>query len=195
MKSYAVLLACLPALCYAVDSPAVKAKITEAISAAPKVIAEGAAVMDWPEKPGAPSRLLRQGTNGWVCYPSMSPASHDPMCLDKQWQVLITALLNKTTPVITGVGVAYMLVGDSGASNVDPFDMAGPSGTNNWVISPPHIMIVFQDLKLLDAFPADPHTGGPWVMWKNTPYAHLMVPVSRTAAPVTPPPEILKPAK
>ena len=24
---------------------------------------------------------------------------------------------------------------------------------------------------------ADPHNGGPYVMWKGTPYAHIMVPV------------------
>jgi len=33
---------------------------------------------------------------------------------------------------------------------------------------------------LLDAFSTDPKNGGPWVMWKGTPYAHLMVPVSDT---------------
>ena len=26
----------------------------------------------------------------------------------------------------------------------------------------------------------DPKSGGPWVMWKGTPYAHLMVRVSQT---------------
>ena len=31
------------------------------------------------------------------------------------------------------------------------------------------------DPKLLDALPTDPHAGGPFVMWKGTPYAHVMV--------------------
>ncbi len=26
-------------------------------------------------------------------------------------------------------------------------------------------------------FSTDPHNGGPYVMWKGTPYAHLMVPI------------------
>jgi hypothetical protein len=30
---------------------------------------------------------------------------------------------------------------------------------------------------MLDAFPTDPDSGGPYVMWKGTPYAHLMVPI------------------
>jgi hypothetical protein len=31
--------------------------------------------------------------------------------------------------------------------------------------------------ELLEAFPTDPNSGGPYVMWAGTPYAHLMVPV------------------
>jgi hypothetical protein len=30
---------------------------------------------------------------------------------------------------------------------------------------------------LLDAYPTDQQNGGPYVMWKGTPYAHLMVPI------------------
>src|SRR5437016_5067683 len=56
----------------------------------------------------------------------------------------------------------------------------GPRPNNAWVVSPPHIMMLYQDLQMLDAFPTDPKSGGPWVMWKGTPYAHLMVPVSGT---------------
>jgi len=47
-----------------------------------------------------------------------------------------------------------------------------------WVVSPGHVMVLFPDPKALDAYPADPKAGGPWVMWRGTPYAHLMVPVS-----------------
>jgi len=39
-------------------------------------------------------------------------------------------------------------------------------------------MIAVPDPKQLDAFPSDPHAGGPWVMWKGTKYAHLMVPIA-----------------
>jgi hypothetical protein len=30
---------------------------------------------------------------------------------------------------------------------------------------------------MLDTFPTDPHSGGAWIMWKGTKYAHVMVPV------------------
>ena len=34
----------------------------------------------------------------------------------------------------------------------------------------------------LDAFPTDPQAGGPYVMWKGTPYAHIMVPIGERPA-------------
>jgi len=64
-----------------------------------------------------------------------------------------------------------------GGSNTDPFATA-PAPDNQWVVSPGHVMVLFPDPKALDAYPADPKAGGPWVMWRGTPYAHLMVPVS-----------------
>jgi hypothetical protein len=161
-------------------------KIANAMSAAPAEIGKKATIMDWPEKEGGQPKQLRAGTNGWACFPN-SPAEFgaasldDPMCLDKQWQAWADAWASKTQPKVTGTGIAYMLKGDRGASNTDPF-ATGPTATNDWVVSPPHIMVLYADLKMLDAFPTDANTGGPWVMWKGTPYAHLMVPVSPAKA-------------
>jgi hypothetical protein len=163
-------------------------KIANAMSAAPSGISMNATIMDWPETPNGKAKQLRAGTNGWVCYPS-TPEMHpgvsgdDPMCLDKSWQVWAEAWMNKSQPKISSTGIAYMLKGDTGASNTDPFAMT-PSPTNQWVTSPPHTMVLYPDTKMLDAFPTDPKNGGPWVMWKGTPYAHLMVPVSTTKAAV-----------
>jgi hypothetical protein len=161
-------------------------KIANAMSAAPAEIGKNATIMDWPEKEGGQPKQLRAGTNGWVCFPN-SPSEFgaasvaDPMCLDKQWQTWGDAWMSKAQPKVIGTGIAYMLKGDKGASNTDPF-ATGPTATNDWIVSPPHIMVLYADLKVLDSFPTDPKTGGPWVMWKGTPYAHLMVPVSPTKA-------------
>ena len=103
------------------------------------------------------------------------------MCLDKSWQGWAEAWMNKSSPNVTSGGIGYMLKGDKGASNTDPF-AEKPTSSNQWVVSPPHIMVLFPDTVALDAFPTDPKSGGPWVMWKGTPYAHLMVPVSTTKA-------------
>jgi hypothetical protein len=160
-------------------------KIANAMSAAPAEIAKGATIMDWPATPDGKPRQLKAGTNGWVCFPN-SPTEfkgasiNDPMCLDKQWQGWADAWMAKKPPTTTATGIGYMLKGDRGASNTDPF-ATGPTATNQWVVSPPHIMVLYPDVKTLDSFSSDPKTGGPWVMWKGTPYAHLMVPVSPTA--------------
>jgi hypothetical protein len=157
-------------------------KMANAMSAAPSAIAKNATIMDWPDTPNGQPRQLHAGSNGWVCYPN-SPEEYgaasinDPMCLDKQWQSWAGAWMSKTAPKVTATGVAYMLSGDRGASNTDPF-ATGRTATNAWVVSPSHIMVLYQDLKMLDGFPTDPKNGGPWVMWKGTPYAHLMVPVA-----------------
>ena len=166
----------------AAASPEVHTKIQQAMRAAPPEVSAKAAVMDWPEKDGMPMRQLRPGTNGWICMPS-SPApadgaaTDDPMCADKTFSALLDAWTTKSDPRLTTVGIAYMLRGDKGASNTDPFAMAR-TATNDWIVSPPHVMVAVPNPQQLDAFPADPHAGGPWVMWKGTKYAHLMVPTA-----------------
>lgn len=158
-----------------------RGKIAGAMSAAPASIAKNATILDWPEKEGAPPKQLRAGTNGWVCYPSTpemfgTAAGDDPMCLDKEWQEWAGAWMAKKPYQAKAAAVAYMLKGDKGASNTDPF-ATKPAPDNQWVVSGPHIMVLVPDVKQLDALPTDPKSGGPFVMWKGTPYAHVMVPV------------------
>ena len=156
-----------------------QAKIRTAMSAAPADIGKGAAIVEMDEK--SQMKQLRAGTNGWTCMPSAGGAAGaagaDPMCLDKTWMGWADAWMSKKDPQVKTMGIGYMLRGDKGASNTDPF-ATGPKPDNAWVVTPPHIMVLYADLKLLDAYPTDPTSGGPWVMWKGTPYAHLMVPVA-----------------
>jgi hypothetical protein len=152
------------------------------MSAAPSEISKNAMIMDWGEKPDSRMKELRAGSNGWVCHPTTPAAfgvasGEDPMCLDKQWQEWVAAWIGKRQPKVTGVGVAYMLRGDKGASNTDPY-ASGPTATNEWVKTGPHIMVLLPDAKQLEGIPTDPKSGGPFVMWKGTPYAHIMVPVA-----------------
>ena len=152
------------------------AVIAKATSAGPPDIARNAAVMGM----GADGKMkeLRAGTNGWMC---MLDLVGDSMCLDKQWQAWGDAWMNKKDPPKpTTVGVAYMLKGDKGASNTDPY-ATKPTADNQWVVSGPHIMLLPTDANQLDAYPTDWTKGGPWVMWKGTPYAHVMVPTTAMA--------------
>jgi len=152
-------------------------KLAFAMSALVPEIARHATVMDMTDM--SKPKQLRAGTNGWICYAMILGTNNEAMCLDKQWQNWAAAWMNKTEPKIEGTGIAYMLRGDNGGSNTDPYAM-GPTADNQWVKSPPHIMVLYSDPKMLDAYPTDPKSGGPWVMWKGTPYAHVMVPVSPT---------------
>ena len=152
-------------------------KIALAMSAGPAEIAKHAAIMDMTDTANAKPTQLRAGTNGWVCYALID----EPMCLDKEWQKWMDAWMSKSELKIDGTGIGYMLRGDKGASNTDPYATAA-TADNQWVVAPPHIMVLYQDPKMLDAYPTDWKGGGPWVMWKGTPYAHLMVPVSPTKA-------------
>jgi hypothetical protein len=156
-------------------------KIALAMSAGPTEIAKNATIIDMTDMSGGQMKQLRAGTNGWVCYANVGA----PMCLDKEWQKWMEAYMSKSELKIEGTGIGYMLRGDQGASNIDPY-ATGPAADNQWVVSPPHIMVLYQDPKMLDAYPTDPKSGGPWVMWKGTPYAHVMVPVSPTKAATMP---------
>jgi len=154
-------------------------KIALAMSAGPAEIGKNAAIFDMTEMNGEPPKELRAGTNGWACYAMVG----QPMCLDREWQKWGMAWMHKTDLKVEQAGIAYMLKGDNGASNTDPF-AKGATADNEWVVSPPHLMLLLPDSKLLDAYPTDPKNGGPWVMWKGTPYAHVMVPVSPAKAAV-----------
>ncbi len=148
------------------------AAIAEALSAGMPSITNDATIKDWE------GNTLREGTNGWVCMPSPSnfaPGS-TPMCLDEPFQQWADAWANMKSLNITSVGLSYMLKGDAGASNTDPY-ATGETADNDWVVTGPHLMLVVPDASALDGFSDDPNNGGPFVMWKGTPYAHVMIPL------------------
>lgn len=154
-------------------------KLDDALSAAPASISRNAAAMDWPDSAGGKPKELRAGTNGWTCFPStptnVGASGRDPMCLDKEFLAWADALMSHKPPRVKHVGLGYMLQGDIGASNTDPYAKT-PTADNQWVKSGPHLMVLTPVVAQLEGVPADPENGGPWVMWKGTPYAHIMVP-------------------
>jgi hypothetical protein len=148
-----------------------EAIVANALSAAPATIASGATVVTMD------GRVLRKGTTDWVCMPDMPDLPFDsPMCLDAPWREVIDAWMHHRTPKVTQIGVGYMLQGDFPVSNVDPYAKA-PTSTNEWVgEGTPHVMLVFPDAHQLAGFSTDSKSGGPYVMWRGTPYAHVMIP-------------------
>jgi hypothetical protein len=76
------------------------------------------------------------------------------------------------------IGISYMFAGDANTNNADPFDTKQDPG-EVWVQEGPHLMVLLPDPKMLEGIPNDPYNGGPYVMWKGTPYAHIMVPLAQ----------------
>jgi hypothetical protein len=153
-------------------------KIADAMKAAPRSIAAKAAIMDWPATQDGKMVPLRAGTNGWTCLPDF-PATRgdDPMCVDDQWMSFMSALMTKAAPQIAREGIGYMAFGGSYGSNTDPFaTKATPD--NDWGYDPPHVMLLVPDQGALEGMPTKRESGGPWVMWAGTPYAHIMVPLT-----------------
>ena len=71
-----------------------------------------------------------------------------------------------------------MLQGDLGAgvSNSDPYH-PDPKNAEDYADMGAHLMIIVPE-ELLKGLSDDPSSGGPYVMWKDTPYRHIMVPIS-----------------
>jgi hypothetical protein len=150
-------------------------KIANAATAAPSSISEHATIMEWQNDKAV---TLRAGTNGWTCMPT-NPAKegNQPMCVDEEWMSFLNAFKTKTAPHVKRLGVGYMTApGGGSASNTDPFaKVATPD--NEWGYDPPHVMLLVADPHELEGIPTKRQSGGPWVMWAGTAYAHIMVPV------------------
>ncbi|WP_460823718.1 hypothetical protein [Lysobacter olei] len=156
------------------DDPAL---MRSAMSAAPAKVAAGAALVAM--QADGSMRTLRAGSNGFTCMPD-NPATPgpDPMCMDANALEWAHAWIGRTPPVRGKVGFMYMLEGGTDASNTDPY-ATQPTAGNHWVKTGPHVMIVGADPAFYALYPrdADPDTSVPYVMWPDTPYEHLMIPV------------------
>jgi len=141
-----------------------------ALSAAPKGVASGAAVARM-ESDGS-MRTLRPGNNGFTCM----IISTDKMCSDANSMEFMHAVMTHGTPP-DKIGISYMLAGDDGASNTDPY-ATGKTADNHWVKTGPHIMIFGPGSKSLGLTEdKDPDPSKPYMMWAGTPYEHAMIPV------------------
>jgi len=164
-------------------------KIQSYSSAAPAAIAANATVLDWNDSLKAPGTEIRKGSNGWTCLPLMPPPAGGfttateaaPMCADANAMQWAQSYMTKTKPMNKTLGIAYMLHGDTGVSNTDPYATAA-TADNDWIATGPHIMIFPADANRIRDVPTEHRAGAPYQMWKGTPYAHIMIPVSGEAS-------------
>ena len=149
-------------------------QITLALSAAPSHIAGNAAVMVF----GEDSKLkeAKQGTNGFTCVPTvMNLPEPDPMCMDpsaKQWLDDLVGHVAKPTNTVPGI--AYMARGGSHWEKGGKVVMQQETGAKI-VKEPPHWMIMWPFDAKEARLPTVPNSFGSYVMFEDTPYAHLMV--------------------
>ena len=143
----------------------------KALTAAPAAVAKDAGVMRMDA--AGKMKMLREAKNDFTCM----IAGTDIMCNDKNSMEFISALLSHTAPP-DKVGISYMLAGDLGASNTDPY-ATGKTADNHWVVTGPHIMVFGPPSKTLGYTEAkDPDPNKPYMMWAGTPYEHAMIPIA-----------------
>jgi hypothetical protein len=166
---------CSIAVAQAQQKPAAESSeqeyLTRVMSAAPPQVVEEATIV---RMENGNMHVLKKGSSAWTC---MEEAGGVPMCLDPNamewahaWQTHGPAP-NKT-------GFIYMMAGDTGASNTDPY-ATEQKADNHWVQTGSHVMIVGPGAKTMAGYPktADPDSTRPYVMWPGSPYEHVMIPV------------------
>ena len=178
-RSFAAILA-ISIACAATVSSAETAedKIARAITAAPSDITDGATIMD------VDGTVLRTGTNGWVCLPGIGliPGDQHPMCNDAVWMKWMAAAASGSVFSTDVIGVSYMLGGDAMVNNGNPM-ATDPNDGGVWVQEGPHTMVLFPNMDMLADLPRNPFAGGPYVMWDETPLAHVMLPLEAKKTP------------
>jgi hypothetical protein len=114
-------------------------------------------------------QTLKKGTNEFTCM----VANTGPMCMGPNAMEWAHAWQTHTRSP-DKLGFIYMLNGDTGESNTDPWATKQAPG-NHWVKTGPHVMIVGLGVKHMAGFPRrpDPDPTKPYVMWAGTPMSTL----------------------
>jgi hypothetical protein len=139
-------------------------------SAAPDEIVRDATIVRI--EPNGDIRTLKRGTSEFSCF----LGNNVPMCSDPNAMEWAKALQTHSAPP-DKVGFIYMLNGDNGGSNTDPW-ATKPEPGNHWIRTGAHVMIVGPPAKTMAGYPRteDPDPTKPYVMFPGTPYEHLMLP-------------------
>jgi len=155
----------------AVAEDDVDKQIAHARAAAPAAVSADATIV-------IDGEVAVEGSNGWTCMPDTMPKDGAAICLDALWGEMMAAVGAKAAFTANGVGLSYMLLGDpegTGTSNSDPYH-PDVKNADDYVETGPHLMVIVPK-ELLEGMNSDPSTGGPYVMWGDTDYAHIMIPV------------------
>jgi hypothetical protein len=176
----------IPALALSADKPAKKGSTVKevkmmsekdqtalALSGAPARISKDASVMIY----GADGKLteVKKGTNGFTCIPTiMNLPVPDPICMDAASNQWMTDIMNNAPkPSNTVPGIAYMARGGSHLEKNGKVVMSGDGA--KVVKEPPHWMVMWPFDASASKLPTSPNPSGVYVMFEDSPYAHIMV--------------------
>ena len=143
-----------------------------ALSAAPSRVSKDAGVMIY----GADGKLteVRKSSNGFVCVPTdMNLPDPDPMCMDAAGLQWLTDISNNAPkPSNTVPGIAYMARGGSHYEKDGKVVMSAEGA--KVVKEPPHWMVMWP-FDPSSQLPTIPNGSGVYIMFQDSPYAHLMI--------------------
>ena len=154
------------------DEDSVRAvKIARAMRSGPPQITRDATVAEMDHH-GNVARVLRKGTNGWICMPGdENRIGAPPMCVDElgmQW--FKDAMTGQPRPTNKAPGLCYMLCGATQHSNTDISDRTSPA-----IPIGPHWMILWPFDPAQSGLPTTVRDAGAWIMFAGTPYAYLHI--------------------
>ena len=150
-------------------------------TAAPSFLGDKATII------GNNGEVIRQGSNGWTCMP-MNPrpvpekgwkSAHEamPACSDAEGLKWMEAFSKNEKPRLSRYTFMWMLHGDVGEDNTTPLVMSEEESTpGQWIESGPHLMLIPKDASEVADFTEDFMHGEPYVMMRETVYAHIMIP-------------------
>lgn len=149
-----------------------KKAVQSAMSAGPHSMSEHATIMNWDME------TIKEGANDWTCLPDRpdTPGT-DPWCIDDVWASFLHAFMQGEEPQIERLGIAYMLAGDASVSNIDPAGTEEGTPEGQWVEGLGAHLMLLVPKSMMEGLPTEPYNGGPWIMWPDTPYAHVMIPI------------------
>ena len=151
-------------------------------SAAPSFLGDKATIL------GGDGKTIRVGTNGWTCqagnprpYPEKGwKSAHEamPACFDEVGAKWMEAFMKDEKPNLSRSTFMWMLHGDVGEDNTTPKVMNKADSTpRQWIESGPHLMLIPKEASDLSKYSDDFMHGQPYVMMRDTDYAHIMIPV------------------
>lgn len=142
--------------------------ISDILRAAPPPIRAMATVMD------GEGNILRAGSGQYTCMPA-ADVFPGPVCMDQVWLDWLQAHREKETFTTGKNGVAFVFA--ERGSKVSPHPHRSMQIENRRRLEGPYIMVISPDPSDLDTIPIISEEDDPFLVWPESPFAHIMAPI------------------